>query len=267
MTVGKIENGLEGGFVKHCLNCLLITDPTCFLTGLRASVFFLGMTNFVGAALQAIPLTDLSLQTSLAHLGMIINNLGGPVALSLAPLISAVWFPPQQRTTSTALASLSSYVGAGLAFIFGPLLVPDVVNQDKTLGKSIDYSKIRNNMSSDQLHLLKEKIMSFMYIELGASAVILLVIIVYFPKKPPLPPSLTATIERLDFKDGFKRLVSNKQFLLLLFISGITLGVYNGWASILDLNLSQFGLGEKTAGWLGFGASVTGIVAGIAISR
>ena len=27
MTVGKIENGLERGFVKHCLNCLLITDP------------------------------------------------------------------------------------------------------------------------------------------------------------------------------------------------------------------------------------------------
>ena len=26
--VGKIENGLERGFVKHCLNCLLITDPT-----------------------------------------------------------------------------------------------------------------------------------------------------------------------------------------------------------------------------------------------
>ena len=27
MTVGKIENGLEHGFVKHRLNCLLITDP------------------------------------------------------------------------------------------------------------------------------------------------------------------------------------------------------------------------------------------------
>ena len=27
MIVGKIENGLERGFVKHRLNCLLITDP------------------------------------------------------------------------------------------------------------------------------------------------------------------------------------------------------------------------------------------------
>ena len=27
VTVDKIENGLERGFVKHRLNCLLITDP------------------------------------------------------------------------------------------------------------------------------------------------------------------------------------------------------------------------------------------------
>ena len=27
MIVGKIENGLERGFVKHCQNCLSITDP------------------------------------------------------------------------------------------------------------------------------------------------------------------------------------------------------------------------------------------------
>ena len=30
MTIGKIENGLERGFVKHRLNCRFITDPMCF---------------------------------------------------------------------------------------------------------------------------------------------------------------------------------------------------------------------------------------------
>ena len=162
---------------------------------------------------------------------------------------------------------LEPYVGIGMAFIVGPLLVPDVGNHSRTIGKSIDYISIRNNMTHNQLNVLKEKIMFLMYVELGAAALILLVIIVYFPKKPPFPPSVTAAVDRLNFKDGFKRLMFNKQFWLLLFINGITLGVHNGWASILDLNLSQFGLGEKTAGWLGFGASVTGIVAGITLSR
>ena len=40
MTVGKIENGLERGFVKHRLNCLLITDPRFSLRQLKAEKFF-----------------------------------------------------------------------------------------------------------------------------------------------------------------------------------------------------------------------------------
>ena len=237
-----------------------------FLSGLRAATLLLAVSNFIAAAFQAIPLTNLKWQTMLVHLGMIVGDVGAPVAMALGPLISAAWFPPHQRTTATAVASLSSYVGVGLAFIVGPLLVPDVGNPSNNIGKSIDYNKIRNNMTKEQLQSLKDNIMHLMYIELGATTLLLLVVIVYFPRKPPLPPSLTATIDRLDFKNGIKRLVSNKQFLLLLFINGITLGVYNGWASILDLNLSQFGLGEKIAGWLGFGTSMIGIVSGIGLS-
>ena len=245
---------------------LQISLVICFLTGLRASVLLLAVVNFIAAGLQAIPLSNLQIQTWLAHLGAIFNSIGGPVAMALGPLISAVWFPPHQRTTSTAIASLAPYVGTGLAFIIGPLLVPDVGNHSSTIGKSIDYIKLRNNMSHKQLVYLKEQVMHLMYIELAAAALILLIIIVYFPKKPKLPPSVTATVDRLDFKYGFKRLMFNKQFWLLLFISGVTLGVYSGWVSILDLNLSQFGMGEKTAGWLGFGASMTGIAAGIFLS-
>ena len=186
--------------------------------------------------------------------------------MALGPLISAMWFPPHQRATSTAIASLAPYVGTGLAFIIGPLLVPDVGNHSTTIGKSIDYIKLRNNMSHKQLMYLKEQVMHLMYIEFAAAALILLVIIVYFPTKPKLPPSVTATVHRLDFRYGIKRLMHNKQFWLVPFINGITLGVWFGLMSILDLNLSQFGIGEKSAGWLGFGASMTGIAAGISLS-
>ncbi|XP_015765955.1 PREDICTED: disrupted in renal carcinoma protein 2 homolog [Acropora digitifera] len=247
----------------------IILAPVSWLMdakGLRAATLLLAVSNFAAAAFQAIPLTNIKWQTVLVHLGMIVGDVGAPVAMALGPLISAAWFPPQQRTIATAVASLSSYVGVGLAFIVGPLLVPDVVNKDNYIGKSINYTKIRNNMTNVQLQFLKDKIMQLMYIELGVTTLLLLVVIGYFPKKPPSPPSLTATTDRLNFKDGFKRLISNKQFMLLLFINGITIGVYNGWASILDLNLSQFGLGEKTAGWLGFGTSMIGIVSGIGLS-
>ena len=237
-----------------------------FLIGLRASVLLLAIVDFIAAGLQAIPLSNLQIQTWLVHLGAIFNSIGAPVAMALGPLISAVWFPPHQRATSTAIASLAPYVGTGLAFIIGPLLVPDVGNHSNTIGKSIDYIKLRNNMSHKQLMYLKEQVMHLMYIEFAAAALILLAIIVYFPTKPKFPPSVTATVHRLNFKHGFKRLLHNKQFWLVLFINGIALGVWFGLMSILDLNLSQFGIREKTAGWLGFGASMAGIAAGISLS-
>ena len=237
-----------------------------FLVGLRASVLLLAIVDFIAAGLQAIPLSNLQIQTWLTHFGAIFNSIGTPLATGLGPLISAVWFPPNQRTTSTAIASLAPYVGMGLAFIIGPLLVSDVGNHSSTIGKSIDYMKLRNNMSHKQLMHLKQQVMHLMYIEFAAAAVILLVVIVYFPSKPKLPPSVTATVPRLGFKHGIKRLMHNMQFWLVLFIYGITLGVWFGLVSILDLNLSQFGIKEKTAGWLGFGASMTGIAAGISLS-
>ena len=238
-----------------------------FLLGLRASVLLLATVDFIAAGLQAIPLSNLQIKTWLAHFGAIFNSIGGPLAMALGPLISAVWFPPHQRTTSTAIASLAPYVGTGLAFIIGPLLVSDVGNHSSTIGKSIaDHIKLRNNMSHKQLMYVKQQVMKLMYTEFAAAAVILLVVIVYFPTKPKLPPSVTATVHRLDFKSGIKRLMRNKQFWLVLFINGITLGVWFGLVSILDLNLSQFGIREKTAGWLGFGASMAGIAAGIPLS-
>ena len=76
--------------------------------------------------------------------------------------------------------SLSSHVGVGLASIVGPLLVPDVDNPgNNMIGKSNDYNKIRDNMTKEQLQSLKDKIMHLMYIELGATTLLLLVVIVY----------------------------------------------------------------------------------------
>lgn len=105
-----------------------------------------------------------------------------------------------------------------------------------------------------------------MYIEFAITTLTMLCVIVHFPEKPKLPPSVTAAIGRLEFKVGAKSLLKNAQFWLLVFIYGIGTGVYGGWCSILDLNLSQFNISQNTAGWLGFGAVVAGSVSGISLS-
>lgn len=192
--------------------------------------------------------------------------------MAAAPMVSAAWFPPEQRTTATAISSLACYSGTALSFVIGPLLVPDVRGNFKqselnvTSDGQISYLEMRNHFNQTDIDFLKRKIMHLMYIELGIAAVTMLFVIIHFPGKPKLPPSVTAAIGRLEFKVGAKSLLKNVQFWLLVFIYGIGTGVYGGWCSILDLNLSQFNIDQKTAGWLGFGAVVAGSVSGISLS-
>ena len=44
---------------------------------------------------------------------------GGPVAMGGAPLLSATWFPAEQRTTATAIAAVMNGVGVSISFIIG----------------------------------------------------------------------------------------------------------------------------------------------------
>lgn len=259
------------------ISFVVAVAPMCWLMdmkGLRIAVLSAVFCEFIGAGLRCIPLNDLTLETWFVHCGQFITGIGGPIAMAAAPMVSAAWFPPEQRTTATAISSLACYSGTALSFVIGPLLVPDVLNyasqsqiSNATLRDgSISFIELRTYFNQTQRDFFKEKIMNLMYIELAITTLTMLCVIIHFPKKPKLPPSVTAAIGRLEFKVGAKSLLKNAQFWLLVFIYGIGTGVYGGWCSILDLNLSQFHISQKTAGWLGFGAVVAGSVSGISLS-
>ena len=46
----------------------------------------------------------------------------------------------------------------------------------------------------------RRDIQNVLYVEFGIAVVIFLAIFAYFPRHPPLPPSLSASVERMDFK-------------------------------------------------------------------
>ena len=48
-----------------------------------------------------------------------IIGLAGPVVFTAGPTISALWFPPEQRTTATAIATIAGFAGAAVCFIYG----------------------------------------------------------------------------------------------------------------------------------------------------
>ncbi|XP_020893651.1 solute carrier family 49 member 4 homolog [Exaiptasia diaphana] len=233
--------------------------------GLRVSVLLAAFLELIGTALRCFSLDNKS-QTLLIHIGQFVTGIGGPVAMAAPPLVSAAWFPPSQRTTATAISSLACYSGTALSFLIGPLLVDDVGKLTNGTSEKIDYNKLRKSLNASQIAEYKHQIMNFMYLEFGVTAFVFLCVLIYFPDKPRSPPSITAAIGRLDFTIGFKSLLRKKRFWLLVFIYGLSTGIYGAWCSVLDLNLSVFGIDQKTASWLGFGAVVAGSVSGISLS-
>ena len=55
----------------------------------------------------------------LINIGQMMIGIGGYVPFSGVSLVAVTWFPPRQRATATAIASVFSYIGMALAFVVG----------------------------------------------------------------------------------------------------------------------------------------------------
>ena len=231
-----------------------------FTLGLRLTMILAAGLQFFGAALRCFPTNRNTTATVLIHCGQFIIGLAG--GMSPAALISSTWFPPNQRTTATAISTVASYIGTALGFIISPAFVDDV--------KDSNIPKVDNHyrLNGTQVNMYKRQINNLLYVEAGLQFVIFVAIVIYYPAKPKKPPSLSAAKERVDFKNGIKKLFTNYNFLLLATIFGASTGVYGGWCSVLYQNLSEYGISvnAKFAGWLGFVAVISGSFSGVSFS-
>ena len=64
----------------------------------------------------------LNINFRLMHAGQALNGLAGPVAMAAPPAVSAIWFPPDQRTTATAVGTLFGMMGTAVGFFLGEYL-------------------------------------------------------------------------------------------------------------------------------------------------
>lgn len=99
-------------------------------------------------------------------------------------------FPPNERTTATGISSVFNQLGNAGGFLLGPLLVREPSGLVNQTAKSNIQLTLRND------------ILSLMDAEALLCAILFFCVVLYFPSRPLLPPSLTSTVERLDIKSG-----------------------------------------------------------------
>ena len=56
------------------------------------------------------------------HTGQFLNGIAGPVGMGGSPVLSAAWFPVNERVTATAIAAGFNAFGSAVAFIIGKLV-------------------------------------------------------------------------------------------------------------------------------------------------
>ena len=241
--------------------------------GLRLACVISGGLVCVGAGLRCIT-SEPPAATWLIHTGQMLNGFAGPVAMAAPPLLSSKWFPAEQRTTSTAFTSLV----AGLGGLIGALITPLVVKDFSHLPRNNTASNTTtptiplfgnngSNTNSELIQMQRSEIMKLMYIEFGLAAAVFLALLVYFPDRPPTPPSVTAHIQREGFKDGLKGLIRKKQFWLLCIPYSLGCGVYYCWASVININTKPFGIRQNDIDTMVFYAGLPGIFSNILVGR
>jgi len=167
----------------------------------------------------------------IAQIGIAI---GQPFILNAITAVAARWFPLQERGTAAGLGTLAIYLGIIIGLAVTPLLV------------------IRSGMSG----------MLTIY---GVFAVIATAVFLFLAKeRPPTPPCRPEQEERSLVFDGLKEILRNRDFLFLMLIFFVGLGIFNGVTTWIEEIVRPRGFTITQAGTIG-GLMVLGGVIGAVI--
>jgi len=156
---------------------------------------------------------------------------GQPFILNALTKVAARWFPILERATASGLGSLAMYLGIAIGMMLTPWLV-------------LNYS------------------INSMLMIYGITALVAAVFFLIFAREhPPTPASPPGQEERSLVFDGLKQMMRMRDFLLLLVIFFIGLGVFNSVTTWIEDILRPRGFSILQAGVIG-GLMVVGGILG-----
>ena len=160
--------------------------------------------------------------------------IGQPFILNALTKVAARWYPIQERATASGLGSLAMYIGIVLGMMLTPYLV------------------LRSSINS-------------MLLVYGAAALIAGALFLIFAREhPPTPASPPGLEERSLVFDGLKQMIRMRDFVILMAIFFIGLGVFNSVTTWIEDILRPRGYSILQAGVVG-GLMVIGGILGAVV--
>jgi MFS family permease len=156
--------------------------------------------------------------------------IGQPLIMNATTKVAARWFPPGERATAAGIGSLGMYLGIVLGLVLTPLLVAG----GGIPGALLIYGVVCVAVAIAFLAIARER--------------------------PPTPSGSAADDERSLVFDGLRGMLRKRDFLLLMLIFFIGLGIFNAVTTWIEEILRPRGFSAAQAGVSGGLMIVAGIV-------
>ena len=160
--------------------------------------------------------------------------IGQPFVLNAVTTIAARWFPMKERATASGLGSLAIYIG----ILAGIALTPYLVLRSGIAGMLNMYGIV--------------------------SAIVMFLFFIFARERPPSPPCPPEQEARSLVVDGLTKMIRQREFIVLMAVFFVGLGVFNAVTTWIEQILSPRGFSSTQAGAAG-GVMILGGIVGALI--
>ncbi|CAH0724492.1 unnamed protein product, partial [Brenthis ino] len=165
--------------------------------------------------------------------------------LNVPPRLAAVWFGADQVSSACSIGVFGNQLGVALGFLLPPMLVRAQGTVEE-IGADLQF---------------------MFYLIAGITSVLFVFILLFFKAAPATPPSAAADFgSSLDsnFFQSIKKLLTNRNYILLLISYGLNVGVFYAISTLLnELVLTYYPGANEDAGRIGLAIVVAGMVGSV----
>jgi len=224
------------GLLSLCFMAIyiLIFLPSAWLIdtwGIRRSVSLGAILTAVFALTRGIFASSFTL-VIISQVGIAI---GQPLVLGATTKLAGRWFPADERATATGLGTLSIYLGVLLSLIVTPILTAGYGMKGMLLVSGV------------------------------AGVVAALFFILVARESPPTPVGRPEDEVRSLMFDGLRSMIRKREFIFLLVIFFVGLGMFNGITTWIEEIVGPRGFSTSQAGLAGGLMLIGGIVGAVAL--
>ncbi len=231
--------GVDFLAMSYLLLFLVFAFPASYVIDTYGIRFGLGLGSAL-AALGGLAKGLFPSSFAMVIAGQLALGVAQPFILNAATALGARWFPLRERGTAVGLASLAQYLGIVLAMILGPMLV----NGDPSsplYGSGVD---------------------SLLRAYGIGTALAALVAVLVIRERPA--EAVEDETERKGVRGGLRVLFASKDYLILLALFTIGLGIFNALSSMVDAVAASIGVVDSD-GLIGTAMIGAGIVGALVL--